>query len=314
MSADASAPATRCAHVALVGAPNVGKSSLLNALVGEHLAMVSPKAQATRLPTVGVRTSGLVQLIFHDTPGLLEPQYLLQRRMRAAALRELASADLVLHLHPAADAPAPALAELIPELPAGRAPILTIYTKQDLIPANRWPAAVPGTLLVSAETGTGLPELLTALERLAPVRPFEVDPEELGTQPMRFFVVEYLREAAFNTLEDELPYAFTAEVEEFREQASPVYIRATIYVERDSQKGIVIGQRGRTLKAIGTHARGRLETLLGSKVYLDCHVKVEPRWRKDPVLLTRWGFAAAEDEQRQGHEPGHRHSNHQEKR
>lgn len=285
---------TRCAHVALVGAPNAGKSTLLNTLVGERLALVSPKAQATRMPVVGVRTAGSVQLIFHDTAGLLEPRYELQRRMRAMAIRELDRADLILHLHPAPEAPAPALIEVVPE--AGRigAPVLTLYTKLDLISPAASRPATPGIHWISAERGDGMPELMADMERLAPAGAFEVDPDELGTQPMRFFVVEYLREAAFAVLEDELPYAFTAEVEEFREQASPVYIRATLYVERESQKGIVIGQRGQTLKAIGTHARQRLEALLGSKVFLDCHLKVEPRWRKDPDILTRWGFPAAD--------------------
>jgi len=296
---------TRCAHVALVGAPNAGKSTLLNTLVGEHLALVSPKAQATRMPVIGVRTEGSVQLIFHDSPGLLEPKYLLQRRMRAAALREVESADLILYLHPAPQSPAPPLAELVPELASIRAPVLTVYTKSDLGGAR---TDTDGTTAfwISAESGEGIGELISAVEARASIRPFEVDPDELGTQPMRFFVVEYLREAAFALLEDELPYAFTAEVEEFREQASPVYIRATLYVERDSQKGILIGQRGQTLKAIGTHARTRLETLLGAKVFLDCHVKVEPRWRKDPDLLTRWGIPAAADERRQSAPAGRR--------
>ncbi|MEO8032312.1 MAG: GTPase Era [Gemmatimonadota bacterium] len=288
---------TRCAHIALVGAPNVGKSTLLNALVGEHLALVSPKAQATRMPVVGVRTEGPVQLIFHDTPGLLEPKYLLQRRMRAAALRELESADLILHLHPAAEYPAPPLQQLVPEQTGIRAPVLTVYTKLDLAST---PETAAGGHWISAETGAGLPALIAELESRAPAGEFQVDPDELGTQPMRFFVVEYLREAAFEMLEDEVPYAFTAEVEEFREHTTPVYIRATLYVERDSQKGIVIGQRGQTLKAIGTHARTRLEALLGTKVYLDCHLKVEPRWRKDPDILSRWGFPAAADESNQG--------------
>jgi GTP-binding protein Era len=291
--------------VALVGAPNAGKSTLLNTLVGEHLALVSPKAQATRMPVIGVRTEGAVQLIFHDSPGLLEPKYLLQRRMRAAALREVENADLILYLHPAPQHPAPPLAELVPELARIRAPVLTVYTKSDLGGA-RTTTDDAAAYWISAESGNGIGELISAVEARAPVGPFEVDPEELGTQPMRFFVVEYLREAAFDLLEDELPYAFTAEVEEFREQASPVYIRATLYVERDSQKGILIGERGQTLKAIGTHARTRLETLLGARVFLDCHVKVEPRWRKDPDLLTRWGIPAAADERRPGAPTGRR--------
>jgi GTP-binding protein Era len=285
----------RCAHVALVGAPNVGKSSLLNALIGEHLALVSPKAQATRMPVVGVRTRDGVQLIFHDTPGLLDPDYLLQKRMRSAALAELRRADIIVHLHPLAEAPAPPLATLVPEIELPPVPLLVAYTKSDLLPE----APPPVSFAISATTGAGLPALIEELTRLAPPRPFEVDPDELGTQPMRFFVVEFLREAAFEQLEEEVPYSFTAEVEEYREQADPVYIRAVLYVERESQKGILIGQGGRTLKAIGSHARARLEALLGARIYLDCWVKVQPKWRRDPVMLTRWGFPAAADESTQ---------------
>jgi GTPase len=286
----------RCAHVALVGAPNVGKSSLLNALIGEHLALVSSKAQATRMPVVGVRTERDIQLIFHDTPGLLDPGYLLQKRMRSAALAELGRADIIVHLHPLSDAPAPSLATLVPEIALPEVPLLVAYTKSDLVPTADQRELPPQSLAVSASVGSGLPALLAELGRLAPVRPFEVDPDELGTQPMRFFVVEFLREAAFEQLADEVPYSFTAEVEEYREQADPVYIRAVLYVERESQKGILIGQGGRTLKAIGSHARARIESLLGSRVYLDCWVKVQPKWRRDPVMLTRWGFPAAADE------------------
>jgi GTP-binding protein Era len=123
-----------------------------------------------------------------------------------------------------------------------------------------------------------------------PERDFEYDPDDVGTQQLRFFVVEYLREAAFDLLGDELPYSFTAEVEEFREDRQPVYIRVTLFVERESQKGIVIGRGGRTLAAIGAHARTRLEELLGAPVYLDSWVKVLPNWRRNPVALTRLGF------------------------
>jgi len=200
--------------VALVGAPNVGKSSLLNALIGEHLALVSAKAQATRMPVVGVRTEGAVQLVFHDTPGLLDPRYLLQTRMRAAALAELRRADIIVQLHPLAEAPAPPLATLVPEITLPAVPLLVAYTKSDLVPPASRDEFPSRSFAISATTGQGLPALLGELALLAPVRPFEVDADELGTQPMRFFVVEYLREAAFEQLADEVPYSFTAEVEE----------------------------------------------------------------------------------------------------
>ena len=281
---------TRSGHVALAGAPNVGKSSLLNTLVGTHLAIVSPKPQATRLPVVGLRTEGEIQYVFHDLPGLLEPAYLMQARMRELALETLERMDLVLHLHPAPEAPAPPLAQLAGLAKPLPAPILTVYTKGDLVsPARREELAGSGAV-VSAATGEGIEALLARVRTHLPEREFEYDPDDVGTQQLRFFVVEYLREAAFELLDDELPYSFTAEVEEFREDRQPVYIRVTLFVERESQKGIVIGRGGRTLAAIGAHARARLEELLGAPVYLDSWVKVLPNWRRNPVALTRLGF------------------------
>jgi len=278
-------------HIALTGVPNVGKSSLLNALVGQHLAIVSPKPQATRLPVVGLRTEGDTQFVFHDLPGLLEPRYMLQARMRLAALEELARATAILYLHPASQAPAPPFETLAGLEGAPAAPVILVYTKGDLVsPAVRAGLAASGASVVAAETGEGVPELVARLRELLPEGEFEFDPTDVGTQPLRFFVVEYLREAAFEVLEDELPYAFTAEVEEFREHSSPVYIRVTLFVERESQKGMIIGQGGRTIKAIGAHARKRLEALLGAQVFLDCWVKVLPNWRRDAASLSRLGF------------------------
>jgi len=278
-------------HVALAGAPNVGKSSLLNALVGQHLAIVSPKPQATRLPVVGLRTEADTQYVFEDLPGLFDPGYLLQASMLAAAHVSLERADVVLYLHPASDAPAPPF-ESVGRLERPlQVPLLLAYTKGDLVSAARCAElAASGAAVVSAVSGAGLDELLAKIRSHLPERPFGYDPDDVGTQPVRFFVAEYLREAAFEVLEEELPYALTAEIEEFREQERPMYIRVTLFVERESQKGMVIGRGGRTLKAIAQKARSRLEELVQSPVFLDLWVKTLPHWRKDPVALTRFGF------------------------
>ena len=290
-------PTTRCGTIALAGRPNAGKSSLLNAILGTRLALVSPKAQATRLPVVGIHTRDEVQYIFEDLPGLLDPAYALQRSMRHLALAAVARADVVLHLHPAPDAPIPDLATLVADLPPLRGPVVPCYTKADLMSASeRTCLTDTGAVVVAADDPGSIAGLLDRLAPLLPARPFRHDPDEIGTQPMRFFVGEFLREAAFELLEDEIPYAITAEVDEFREDRTPVYIRATLYVERESQKGIVIGKGGSVLRAIGTHARARLEALLGVPIYLETWVKVLPRWRKSRGALARFGFPLPEEE------------------
>lgn len=286
----------RFGHVALAGRPNVGKSSLLNALMGTHLAMVSPKAQATRIPTNGVITDAETQLVLIDLPGLLDPAYLLQKSMRQLALDALTQVDLVLHLHPAADAPAPPFVDLVPDAPPFRAAVLPVYTKGDLVNFARRQRLSEETIVTSAQDAPSVQRLLTRIRALLPEGAFRHDADDIGTQPVRFFVGEYLREAAFEELGEEVPYSFAAEVDEFREDRKPVYIRATLYIERESQKGIVIGHKGATLKKIGAHARIRLEELLGEAVYLETWVKVLPKWRRSATALARFGFPVPDDE------------------
>jgi GTP-binding protein Era len=282
----------RSGAVALAGRPNVGKSSLLNALIGEHLALVSPKPQSTRLPVVGLLTRDDVQIAFTDTPGLLEPEYALHEAMRAAAHIALREAEVIAYLHPLAEYPGPPLAIAAGLERAPRAPVVGVYTKADLVAPARRPALRPDELVVSATTGEGLEHLVETLAARLPEGPFAHDPEAISTQPLRFFAAEFVREAAFDLLQDELPYSITVAIDEFRESAEPVYIRATVYVERESQKGIVIGERGRAIKAIGTAARTRIEPLVGGQVFLDLHVKVLPRWRRDARTLKRLGYLA----------------------
>jgi len=280
----------RCGTVVLAGRPNVGKSTLLNALVGEHLAIVAAKPQSTRVPVVGLLTRDDAQFILTDSPGLLEPEYRLHETMREAAVRAIADAEVIAYLHPLAEAPAPALEAVAKLEHAPRAPIVFVYTKADLVPSSDRPTVRPSDVVLSAVSGEGLDALLLALRAHLPESPFHYDPAEIATQPLRFFAAEFVREAAFELLRQELPYSVACGIEEFRESASPVYIRATLYVERDSQKGIVIGEGGRTIKALGQAARTKIETLVGQPVYLDLHVKVLPRWRRDAPSLQRLGY------------------------
>lgn len=282
---------TRCGTVVLAGRPNVGKSTLLNALVGEHLAIVSPKPQSTRLPVVGLLTKDDTQYIFTDSPGLLEPEYQLHEAMRAAALRAIDDAEVIAYLHPLSEFPAPALAKVAKLTRTPRAPIVTVYTKADVVAPSNRPTVQPPDVFVSAVTGEGIDAFLVAVAGQLPESPFHYDPAELATQPMRFFAAEFIREAAFELLHEELPYSVACEIDEFREGAEPVYIRAMLYVERDSQKGIVIGEGGRTIKALGAAARAKIESLLGRRVFLDLHVKVLPKWRRDAPALKRLGYA-----------------------
>ena len=287
---------SRFGRIALAGEPNVGKSTLLNAILGTHLAIVSPKPQATRLPVTGILTEDDTQIVFHDLPGLLDPRYLMHERMVAIARELLGEVDLILHLHPAAEAPAPPFERLVAAERRVAAPVVVVYTKADLVSPAARTALAERALVVDARDRASVHSLVSTIRERVPEGTFEYDEDDIGTQPLRFFVVEYLREAAFELLGDELPYAFTAEVEEFRENESPMYIRVTLFVERDSQKGMVIGKGGQTIKALGTHARARLEALTGSPVYLDLWVKVLPKWRRSAAALTRLGFPVSETE------------------
>jgi len=223
---------------------------------------------------------------------LLEPEYQLHEVMRAAALRAIDDAEVIAYLHPLAEYPAPPLMEVAKLHRAPRAPIVTVYTKSDLAPtsSNLLQPPSASSVVVSALTGAGLDELLAALRERLPEGPFHYDPDAMATQPMRFFAAEFVREAAFELLHEELPYSVAVEIDEFREGQEPVYIRAVVYVERVSQKGIVIGEGGRTIKAIGQTARGKIEALLGARVFLELHAKVLPKWRRQSASLKRLGY------------------------
>ena len=289
---------TKAGTVTVAGRPNAGKSTLLNRLVGQRLAITSPKPQSTRERVVGLITDDTTQIILLDTPGLLEPAYALQKSMRESSIKALADADVIIHLIDALEGTVETLAAAA-GLDANRAeatlraPTILAFNKSDGLSAGRRAALLtenPGAVVISALTGDAIPELLDRVRALLPEHPFYYDAEDLSTQNMRFFAAEMVRETALEQLEDEVPYSIACEIEEFRESRSPVYIRAVLHVERDSQKRILIGAGGSRIKSIGTRARGKIEALIGSPVYLDLHVKVLPNWRRDSAALRRLGY------------------------
>jgi GTP-binding protein Era len=290
---------TRFGTVVLAGRPNAGKSTLLNAIVGEKLAITSAKPQSTRYVVRGIVTDEKSQLVFVDPPGLFTPASLLQQSMVESAAQVLRTADVVLYLHAATDGDPPPLGALVPEFRPLSRPVATVLTKVDLVPVADWVAPDAAQFALSAVTGCGIPELLSWCRSHVPAGPFRYDSDDLSSQDLRFFAAELVREAAFELLDQELPYALAAEIDQFRESPRPVYIRAVLYVERLSQKGMVIGKSGRTIKALGSLARSKIEALLGEKVYLDLWVKVLPKWRTSASALKMLGIAAPNRERHQ---------------
>lgn len=284
---------TKAGIVTVAGFPNAGKSTLLNRLVGEKLAITSPKAQSTRHRVVGIRTADQAQMVILDTPGLLEPRDTLHTAMRHAALGAVRDADVLVHVVDAT-APLPASFQAAAALErAPRAAIVLALNKADLLDDDARAAllaARPGAVLVSATSGEGIDALVTAITSLLPESPYLYPDDELSTQPMRFFCAELVRETALEQLGDELPHALACEIEEYRENASPLYIRAVLHVERDSQKRIVIGASGQQIKKLGKAAREKIERLIGQPVYLDLWVKVLANWRKNPHAVRRLGY------------------------
>lgn len=291
----------RAGIVTVVGKPNAGKSTLLNRVVGEKLSIVSPKPQSTRNRIVGIHTTADTQMVLLDTPGLLNPRYALQTAMRATALAAVNDADVVLYLADALEAEregVPPLADAAMLDHPPRAPTVVSLNKIDLLTNERRDALrerFRQSALISATTGEGVEALIASLGRMLPESPFLYPDDEISTQTVRFFVTELVRETALEQLEDEVPYSIACEVEEFREQQSPVYIRTVLYVERETQKQILIGAGGQRIRAIGRAARAKIEALVGASVYLDLWVKVLPNWRRKIRALQRFGYNIPED-------------------
>jgi GTP-binding protein Era len=289
---------SRAGIVTVVGKPNAGKSTLLNRIIGEKLAIVSEKPQSTRDRIVGIRTADDTQMVVLDTPGLLNPRYELHRAMRTTAIRALADADVIVYLADATERVPVPLVEAADLSSPPRAPVVTVMNKVDAIrPVERVELqdALPDARFLSALTGEGVDELLVQLAAALPEGPFLYPEDEISTAPVRFFVAELVRETALEQLDEELPYSLACEVEEFREGQTPQYIRTVLYVERESQKRILIGAGGQRIREIGRIARSKVEKFVGASVYLDLWVKVLPNWRKSDRALRRFGYRLHDD-------------------
>lgn len=287
--------AHRSGFVALAGRPNVGKSTLLNRLLGTKIAATSPVPQTTRTVIRGILTTDEAQLIFLDLPGLHAPRHRLGELMVKSARRALGEVDLIAWVVDAASPPGLEERIAAETLRSVRVPVLLIVNKLDRVTPEGAAAVaraaaelvpVTETALVSARTGAGLPELIDRIIAQLPEGPRYYPDDMVTDQPEQFLVREIIREQAIHQTRQELPHALAVEIEEFAErERGSVYVRATLHVEKPSQKKIVVGAGGQRLRAIGTAARAGAEALLGRKVYLDLWVAVTPDWREKPALI-----------------------------
>ena len=285
--------------VTVAGKPNAGKSTLLNRIVGQKLAITSQKPQSTRDRVVGISTTGDTQMIVFDTPGLLEPKYALQEAMRSTAIRALNDADVIVYLADASNGKPEPLNEAAHLDKKLSAPIIEVLNKMDLLPRERREELArdkPDAILISAVTGEGVDQLIERISAALPESPFLYPEDDVSTQSVRFFVAELIRETVLEQLHDEVPYSVAVGIEEFREGKSPLYIRAVVYVERDSQKRIIIGAKGSRIREVGQTARKKIESFTGESVYLDMWVKVLPNWRRSTSALERFGYHSAKED------------------
>lgn len=297
---------TRAGTVALIGMPNAGKSSLLNQLLGTKLSIVTPFAQTTRERVVGIDTRGAVQMIFLDTPGIVQPAYLLHRSLAAIVEETIADADVVVLVLDGTRPPPTLGPELYDALRGGGRRLLPAVNKADVAAETQiselraWVREAFATepLAISARTGAGVEELREWIAARLPESPFLYPDEEISSQPVRFFVAELVRETVFERYAEEIPYSTAVRIQEFREAEDPLFIRAEILVERPTQKAILIGKGGAAIRELGTAARAKIEAFLERRVYLDLWVKVIPKWRKSPVELRRLGFPVPEEKER----------------
>lgn len=289
----------RAGFVNIVGNPNVGKSTLMNELVGERMSIITSKAQTTRHRIMGIVNGDNYQIVFSDTPGVLKPKYKLQESMLEFSEGALVDADVILYVTDVIEDPVKN-ADFLAKVAKSGVPTLLVINKIDLLKGNdelsviydKWKSLLPDAEVfpASALHKFNVTNLMERIKELLPPSPPYFGKDALTDKPARFFVTEIVREKIFLTYDKEVPYSTEVLVEKFSETDDSIHIMAVIYVERDSQKGIIIGKNGVKLKHVGIDARKEIEKFFGKRVYLELFVKVEPDWRNRENKLRSFGY------------------------
>jgi GTPase len=290
--------AHKSGFVNIIGNPNVGKSTLMNALVGERLSIITSKAQTTRHRIMGIVNGDDFQIIYSDTPGVLKPNYKLQETMMKFVASALEDADVILYITEINEPPAKS-EELLETLRNHKAPVILVINKVDLsnqkdleVAVEKWNALLPKATIIPASAlhNFNLEAILSNILLNLPEGPEYFPKDTLTDRTLRFFASEIIREKVLTTYQKEIPYSVEVEIEEYKEGNDIDKIRAIIYVTRESQKGIIIGHQGKMLKHVGTESRLELEKFLEKKVFLEMYVKVDPNWRDNEAKLKRFGY------------------------
>lgn len=287
----------KAGYVSIVGRPNVGKSSLMNKMVGENLSIITAKAQTTRHRIMGMLNGDNYQIVYSDTPGILEPKYSLHEAMMSFVKVSLEDADVILLVVELDEKFEPELFDRFQKLTT---PIVLVINKIDKAKGSQvvdkmtyWKEHLKNVkkiVTVSALTGDNISQLFDTILEMMPVHPAFFPKDEFTNRPERFFAAEIVREKIFLNYDEEIPYSVEVAISEFKEDENIIKIRAEIYVERDSQKGIIIGKAGSMLKKVGMEARKDLESFFAKKIFLETHVKVADNWRKQKNKLKQFGY------------------------
>ena len=288
----------KAGFVNIVGNPNVGKSTLMNQLVGERISIATFKAQTTRHRIMGIVNTDDMQIVFSDTPGVLKPNYKMQEMMLAFSESALADAEVLLYVTDVVENPEKNM-EFLEKVQKMNIPVLLLINKIDQSNQKdlgnivmKWHSLLPNAeiLPISAKNKFGVDMLLKRIKELLPESPAYFDKDQLTDKPARFFVSEIIREKILLYYDKEIPYSVEVKVESFKEGEKSINIRAIIFVERDSQKGIIIGHQGVALKKVGSESRKALEKFFGKKVFLETFVKVDKDWRSSEKELDSFGY------------------------